>query len=474
MCVCVNKIIRDRVMFKVTVNGNFYTAESGALLSVVLSENGIWVEHPCGGKGLCKKCRVKVNGRDELCCAYKINSDITVEIPVQEKEAREEGVDTSVPNESLCLCLDIGTTTLELALVDRKNKEILKTFKAVNPQTAMGADVISRIAYATENGTAALQKCVVNKMNELISQMGVEAVKKMYVSANTTMLHILFGEDCTSLGVAPYTPKFLSSKMADAKGLGIEGVKEVESLPCIDTFVGADIVAGVYFAGEPAKGKYNLLVDLGTNTEIVLWSEQGGVCTSAASGPCFEGGNISCGMRATKGAVCGFSEGSMAVIGNTIPKGLCASGLIDVVAHLIKKGKIDSTGYMAEDFSIAYGVSLTGEDVREYQVAKSAVYSGIQTLVNELKISFADIDKAYICGGFSQGLNIKNAVFTGLIPKELQEKCVLLGNSSLSGTVKYALGNGLSEKLLKKSKYIDLAEHPFFAGAFIKNMEVFS
>ena len=462
-------------MFKVTVNGNSHTAERGELLSAVLAENGIWVEHPCGGKGLCKKCRVKVNGRDELCCAYKINSDITVEIPEQEKtEALEYSENTSRPNESLCLCLDIGTTTLEIALVDRRNKEILKTVKAVNPQIAMGADVISRISYATQNGTAALQKCVVNKINELITQMGVEAVEKMYVSANTTMLHIFFGEDCSSLGVAPYTPKFLGSKTADAKGLGIEGIKEVESLPCIDTFVGADIVAGVHLAGEPVKSKYNLLVDLGTNAEIVLWNEQGGICTSAASGPCFEGGNISCGMRATEGAVCSFSEGSMSVIGNTIPKGLCASGLIDVVAHLIKKGKIDSTGYMAEDFSIAYGVALTSEDVREYQVARSAVYSAIQTLVNELKISFDDIDKAYICGGFSQGLNIKNAVFTRLIPKALEEKCVLLGNSSLNGTVKFAVEKKTDNFLLENYKYIDLAEHPFFAGAFIKNMEVCS
>jgi ferredoxin len=168
-------------MFKVTVNGVCYTAERGELLSAVLTKNGIWVEHPCGGKGLCEKCRVKVNGRDELCCAYKINSDITVEIPEQEKtEALEYSENTSRPNENLCLCLDIGTTTLELALVDKKKKEILKKVKAVNPQIAMGADVISRIAYATEYGVVALQNCVVNKINELISQMGIEAVEKMY------------------------------------------------------------------------------------------------------------------------------------------------------------------------------------------------------------------------------------------------------------------------------------------------------
>jgi uncharacterized 2Fe-2S/4Fe-4S cluster protein (DUF4445 family) len=162
----------------------------------------------------------------------------------------------------------------------------------------------------------------------------------------------------------------------------------------------------------------------------------------------------------------------MSVIGGTKPEGLCASGLIDVIAYLVKKGKIDSTGYMAEDFSIAYGVSLTPEDVREYQVAKSAVYSAIHTLVNELKISFDDIDNAYICGGFSQSLNIKNAIFTGLVPKELEGKCVLSGNTSLMGTVKYALEGGVDKSAFEYYQYIDLAENPYFADAFIKNFEL--
>ncbi len=268
--------------------------------------------------------------------------------------------------------------------------------------------------------------------------------------------------------------KFLGSKIAPAQNLGIEGVKTIESLPCIDAFVGADIFAGMLYAGEPAKGKYNLLIDLGTNAEIVIWSEQAGVCTSAASGPCFEGGNISCGMRATEGAVCSFSEGSMSVIGSTKPEGLCASGLIDVIAYLVKKGKIDSTGYMAEDFSIAYGVSLTPEDVREYQIAKSAVFSGIKTLVKEAGVSFEDVETLYICGGFSQGLNIKNAVFTGLLPKELEEKSVLSGNTSLSGTVKYALSNTHVNIDPEKIPYIELASNSFFTDEFIKNMEVYS
>lgn len=458
-------------MFKVTVNGNLLFAEEGTLLSAVLAENGIFVEHPCGGKGLCKKCRVRVNGKDELCCAYKINSDITVEIPAQEKtEALEYSKNISIPNENLCLCLDIGTTTLELALVDNEKKEILKTLKALNPQRSMGADFISRIAYGKEKGFSPLQECVVSKINAMLLEMGVEHIEKMYVSANTVMLHMFFGENCSSLGVAPYTPVFLESRIAQAKLIGIERVSTIETLPCLSAFVGADVVAGVLFAGLPSKGKYNLLVDLGTNAELVLWSEKGGLCTSAACGPCFEGGNISCGMRATDGAISSFSEGKMSVIGNTLPKGLCASGLIDVISHLARKGRIDKSGYMAGDFSIAYGVSLTPEDVREYQTAKSAVFSAIKTLVKEAGVSFEDIENLYICGGFSQGLNIKNAVFTGLLPKELEEKCILSGNTSLSGTVKYALSKASFETDIEKIPYIELANNSFFEEEFIKNM----
>ena len=461
-------------MFKVTVNGNLFFAQGGTLLSAVLAENGIFVEHPCGGKGLCKRCTVKVNGKDELCCAYVVNSDIAVEISETEKDILTKEYSEALPKEeNLCLCLDIGTTTLELALVDKEKKEILKTLKALNPQRSMGADVISRITYGKEKGFSPLQECVVNKINAMLLEMGVEHIDKMYVSANTVMLHIFWGEDCSSLGVAPYTPVFLQSRIAEAKAVGVESVSTIETLPCLSAFVGADIVAGVLFAGLPSKGKYNLLVDLGTNAELVLWSEKGGLCTSAACGPCFEGGNISCGMRATEGAISSFSEGKMSVIGNTFPKGLCASGLIDVISHLARKGEIDKSGYMAGDFSIAYGVSLTPEDVREYQTAKSAVLSAIQTLVRELEISFDDIDKAYICGGFSQGLNIKNAVFTGLLPKELEEKCILSGNTSLSGTIKYALSDNPFPVDLKKIPYIELASNSFFSDKFIKNMEVY-
>ncbi len=460
-------------MHKIRINNETIFAEDECLLSNVLMDNGKAVAHLCGGKGICKKCSVKVNGKEELSCKYIIKSDITVELP-QEKFSvlRVEECAEITSNENLCLALDLGTTTLALALVSLNEKKVIKTLTATNPQRHFGADVMSRIEYCTKNGADKLKDAVISQINSMIGEMKVTFVPKMLVAGNATMLHILFGEKCKSLGIAPYTPVFLNGKTADAKSLGIKNVKIVECLPSIHTFVGADIVAGLNFVGMPTKGKYNLLVDLGTNAEIVLWNENSGLCTSAAAGPCFEGANISCGMGATDGAIYSYSTGKIKTIGGKAPCGICGTGLVDIIAELVRTGKIDKTGYMEREFSLSYGVSLTQADVREFQLAKSAVYSAIKTIIKEKGITFNDIECAYISGGFSQGLNIHNAIYIGLLPAELENKCSALGNSSLSGLIKYALEDSGIDKFTDKHQYLDLAQNSFFTEEFINNMEV--
>lgn len=458
-------------MYKIRINNEVYFAEDGTLLSEVLTKNSKDMEHLCGGKGICKKCSVIVNGRQELSCKYIIASDITVEIP--EKQASlymlEECFDVE-GEENTCLVLDIGTTTLALALVCLTRKKIIRSLTVANPQRIYGADVMSRIEYCTKNGVKTLHKSLVSQINLMIDEIKAPLVENMFVAGNVTMLHTFFGEDCSSIGVAPYTPRFLEGKRVSAESLCIKNVSFVESLPSIHSFVGADIVAGLEFAQMPADNKYNLLVDLGTNAEIVLFNKDSVLCTSAAAGPCFEGANISCGMGATTGAIYSYSSGVIKTIGNKPPCGICGSGLVDVIAELIKRGKIDATGYMEKDFSVAYGVTLTQGDVREYQLAKSAVYSAIVTLLNECEITFDDIEKVYVSGGFSQGMNIENAIYTGLLPMEFKDKCICVGNSSLYGLVEYAF----NKKFLKafEGKYIDLSQNNFFAEEFIKNMEV--
>jgi uncharacterized 2Fe-2S/4Fe-4S cluster protein (DUF4445 family) len=455
-------------MIKVTIDGKVYNAEKGTLLSSLLMSDGSRVNHPCGGKGICRKCTVLVDGKEELSCQYVIEKDITVTLLERGIIESSAGIEaTEKKREKAIFALDIGTTTLALAVVSADGT-VSEIATRNNPQSIYGADVISRIEYCMKNGVAWLQKILIDEINRMISSSGATA-DKMYVSGNTTMLHTFWGEDCSTLGTYPYTPVFLEGRKGDAQSLNIDGIKEIETLPCISSFVGADIVAGISCLDKPSEGKYNLLVDLGTNAEIALVGNGEIICTSAAAGPCFEGVGISCGMTATEGAICEYSENGYKTIGNKSPKGICATGLIDAIAFLLKKGIIDGTGYMENTFEIAENITLTEGDIRQYQLSKSAIYSGIVALMRSNNISFDKIEKLYISGGFSHKINMTSAVLTGLLPEELTDKYECINNSSLKGTISYALGkNDLN--WIKDARYEDMSQSTLFSELFIENM----
>lgn len=464
-------------MCKVTINNFQYDVPKGELLSDFLVDNGFSVAHICGGRGLCGKCLVIVNGESVLSCQYTIDNDITVELPCNGEVESVTGVTKSSKlSDEMCYALDIGTTTLALGLVSVDNKEVIDVATCTNPQVSFGGDVISRIDYCRENGVQRLQKALVDGINTLIDSVGGIGCDEMYVSGNTTMLHILFGENPTSLGVAPYTPVFLASQRHNGKDFGINSVKTIISLPCISAFVGADLVAGLNFADKPREGKYNLLVDLGTNAEIILFSKDEILCTSAAAGPCFEGAGINCGMSATGGAVYSFelknNKPGFKTISDKEARGICGTGLVDIISELLENCIVDETGYMAcETYNITENVYINQMDIRQYQLAKSAVYSAIIILMNIANVKFADIEGLYISGGFSSEINIENAVKTGLLPRELKEKTEPINNSSLLGTVKYAIEKNEMSEYIEKARYIDLATNSDFSDLFIENME---
>ncbi|MBQ8209113.1 MAG: DUF4445 domain-containing protein [Clostridia bacterium] len=459
-------------MHKVIINGVPQFVADGTLLSEALIKSGNGIDHPCGGKGICRKCLVSVNGKEELSCRYKIKSDIVVSLSENSEILSVTGaIETGVITEKLCFALDIGTTTLALALVSLDENKIIKVLTRTNPQRAYGADVMTRIDYCRKNGADALNKAVIAEINSMISAFGLHKIEKLCVSGNATMLHLFFGIDCSSMGVAPYTPVFLEGRIANAKELGLAGVEYVEALPSISAFVGADIVAGMNYIGMPANGRYNLLIDLGTNAEIVLFDEKSALCTAAAAGPCFEGANVSCGMSATDGAVCSYTESGIKTVGDLPAKGICGTGLVDIIAELLFDEIIDETGFMeCEQFDIADGVYLNQADIRQYQLAKSAVYSAIITLLEIRNISFDDIEKMYISGGFSAKIKIGNAVKTGLLPKELASKCVPINNSSLLGTFEYACSRNDLSVYTDNADYVDLSGNSAFADLFIENM----
>ena len=461
-------------MHKLRLNNRIIEVPDGAVLSDILIKSGEKLPHHCGGKGTCKKCLVFVNGKEEFSCQYEIKSDIDVVLPESDDILSETGVKESGDiSENCCFCLDIGTTTLALALVSLDKKEIVKVKTATNPQRAFGGDVLTRIEYCNNNDVSELQTCLINKINEMIDDIGVSTANTMYVSGNTTMLHIFFGVNPSSMGVAPYTPVFIESKEINANEIGIKNIKKVISLPCISAFVGADLVAGISYAEIPEDNKFNMLVDLGTNAEIVLYNKNELYCTSAAAGPCFEGANITCGMSATDGAIYSYANnGSYETINNTQPKGICGTGLVDIIAVLLEKGIIDETGYMdCEEYFLTNNIKITQKDIRQFQLAKSAVYSGLTAILREKEVSFKAIENLFISGGFSAKINIDNAVKTGLLPSELKDKIIVLNNSSLLGTVKYACeGNDLSF-YLKNAEYIDLSTNEIFSDLYIENME---
>ena len=458
-------------MPEITLNNKTLYTEKGVKLSDVLIKNGIYVDHPCGGKGTCGKCAVIVNGKPELSCRYVISSDVEVVLPEKNEIVSETGIENIKSiTENMCFALDIGTTTLALALVSLDDKAVIDTVTRTNPQKMYGADVISRIEFCRKSEHTELHKILIDEINSMVEYFNVGRELPLFASGNTTMLHLFFDVDPSSMGVAPYTPVFLRKQMCNGNEIGINAISRVESLPCISAFVGADIVAGLNCVDYPEDGKHNILIDLGTNAEIVLFSKNEVICTSAAAGPCFEGANISCGMSASEGAVYEYSSSGYKTIGNAAPKGICGTGLVDIVAQLLYS-EIDETGYMEnESFEIADGVSISQADVRQYQLAKSAVFSAVETLLKCKNITHNDIERVYISGGFSSKINIENAVKTGLIPKDFENKCKSLNNSSLLGTVKYACGNNRIDLIFKNAKYIDLSLAAEFSELFVENM----
>ncbi len=463
-------------MHKITLGNQILHASDGEKLSDVLLRAGLFVAHPCAGRGVCKKCTVLVNGKQELSCQYRVHENITVILSEQaDIESVTGGAFAEKQTDNICLALDIGTTTLALAVESLDEHKIQQVITRTNPQTAFGADVISRIAYCCDNGVQPLFDVLIKEINRMIAQLHMPTVNKMYVAGNTTMLHLFLNTDCTAMGVHPYTPTFLASQCIKAEKLGINGVAEIITLPNISAFVGADLVAGLNLVAEPADGKYSLLVDLGTNAEVILFSNTSILCTAAAAGPCFEGANISQGMPATDGAITAFSLDNgipkTQTVGNAPAKGICGTGLIDIIAELLKHEVIDESGYMEdESFEVAPDVFLEQADVRQFQLAKSAVYSAMMALLQQKNIRLTDVETLYISGGFSAKINIENAVFCGLLPAELKDKCAVLHNSSLLGTVHYACEQNDLDEIVKKSIYTDLATDPVFSQMFIENM----
>jgi len=482
------------------------SAQAGSDLLSVLRDNGFNIYSPCGGNGICGKCEVLVKGEGEVnSCQYIIERDMDIVIPGNREANILSAQHTHTvkvpfaPGEKvrdhpwpLGIAVDLGTTTIVFYLVNLITGAQVCVRSIINPQTRYGADVISRINYTLKekDGLKKLHDEVVNAFNSQIEYMAgfasvtPEEIVKITVTGNPTMLHLLAGVDPSPIAFAPFTPAFTGTKILSATEAGLQcnQVADIILLPSVSAYVGADIVAGLTSL-QPSDSYRNFLyLDIGTNGEMALVTPDRVYCCATAAGPAFEGGNISCGMGGLEGAISEVGEEGYTTIGDGIPAGICGSGLLDIVAFLVDKGIIDQDGCMEKDFiivdadrtSTGKAVVLTPGDVREVQLAKSAIASGISILFERADLNPSGTDALFIAGGFGNYINTGSALRIGLIPPEFNGKIIPVGNASGTGAVlalKSVFFMGIIEKLLGKTEYIELSTADTFPEHFAMNMK---
>lgn len=461
---------------------------AGRLLSDYLSEAGHSVASPCGGAGVCGKCRVKVlagvffsrrhpeeplppdeEGCVPACCALCPQEGGVVAL----FEEKGDGLtlSTYAPPHSqkgalsgYGVALDLGTTTLAAVLVDRASGRWLASTSCLNPQKHFGADVISRIAAAEKGHLADLQRVVLESVRELIEYLTKEhpcRPEELVVAGNPTMLHLFAGISPSGMGVYPFTPAFLEEKVLSGEALALP-VERVTLLPSASAFLGSDVLCGAALLRMTEQEAPTLLADIGTNGELLLCTGKARrnrlFAASTAAGPALEGANISCGIGGVAGAVSAVKKGRtpgapvfFRTVGNAPAVGLCGSGLLDLCALLLEEGLLDETGYLEKGDYTLVGVhekedvrrfaqektpiTLTGADIRELQLAKSALRAGVETLLALSGLSEEDIGKVYLAGGLGYYLNKQSACRIGLFPYTFLPVMEAVGNTSLAAAV---------------------------------------
>lgn len=462
-----------------------------SLLDDILIKAGLKITRPCGGRGVCGKCKVKASGAlspissDEkrllskeeieegfrLACRTTVSGNASITLNIKKDPIRgitggylPEFEKKPLTGEKNCFCaaIDIGTTTIAAYFYKMPECICVKQICAENPQSQFGADVISRIQYANEGGLNALQKAVQNKIDEMKKDFA-KPVEETVITGNTTMLHLLTGLDPSGIAAAPFTPKSLFGQWQNSVYLA----------PCISAYVGADITTAI-LASEMQKDSSSLLIDIGTNGEMAYWDGQKLTCCSTAAGPAFEGAGIYNGMAALPGAIdhVWAENGKLcySTIDNIKPSGICGSGLIDAVFSMLKLKIIDETGYMEEDCDIGgSGIIITPEDIRRVQLAKAAIRAGIEILVPEA----GKAECVYIAGGFGSYVDIDSCIGIGLLPPAFRDKIKILGNAAGNGAAMILQSSDClkkAEEIAKNAETTELSYHPEFMEQYMEQM----
>lgn len=405
--------------------------------------------------------------------------------------------------------IDIGTTSVVVCLVNLYTKEVIDKASSGNAQIKYGADVINRIIYSTKrDGLKTLNDAIINEtINPLLdivykrNSINKHDVVSIVASGNTTMTSLFLGVHCDYLRMEPYIPAFLKSPklMADDIGLHTNSSAYLYLAPCVASYVGGDITAGVLSAGIWSTEENILFIDLGTNGEIVFGNKDYMMSCACSAGPAFEGGGISCGMRAASGAIEKIKidrdtlKPTLKIIGECEPIGICGSGIIDLICQLMISKVIDRRGKIHRDikndrirfneyeigeyvlafkdeYNIENDIVINEVDIDNFIRAKGAIYSGAYTLVESLGMDFTVLDKVYIAGGIGNNLDIENSILIGLLPDIDREKFEYIGNSSLVGSYLALISKDAKNKLEEigsQITYVELSVYPTYMDEFI-------
>ena len=472
----------------------------GRTLAELLSEAGDPVSQPCGGNGKCGKCRVLASGElsepssEELmllgdyaqkgyrlaCVARALGrAEVTCE---SENAAAEAGNAAIMPEilspvaDGVAVAIDVGTTTVAVMALDAATAKPIATSAFINPQRAMGADVMSRLSAICTDSSAA------EKMRESLSARLAEAIgsicptppTSLAVCGNTVMEHILCSLDARGIAAYPFTPASLLGgeyklPFADASAY---------LFPCVAGYVGGDVTAGIVACGLDRTDENILLLDLGTNGELAL-SHDGRVYTaSAAAGPAFEGGNLECGMCAGKGAIerVWLEDGEIkwSSRDGQEPIGICGSAALDALAAMLETEIVDETGAMDDDrYEFTDKVWISDADVRALQLAKAAICAGVRTLCHAAGISEASITRVLIAGSFGAHLDPASALRIGIVPRSLEGRIEAVGNTALNGAALWLTDAAYRQRLeaLKdKLEHVELSLSRKFNEYYIEEM----
>ena len=543
-----------RVTFK--PDNKSIVIHAGATVMEAAAQAGIIINAVCGGTGTCKKCQVKLLTEDKnvLACQHRIGGNLEVMVPLTsrffEQRILEHGTNrlfelspsiskkfienktvvyrdhTAIASEPgdttgqiYGVAIDIGTTTVVAKLIDLTDGQVKATAASGNPQIAYGDDVISRISYSqTEQGLSDLHDVVVYCVNMLIKQLCVQSricpehIYEITVAGNTTMNHIFLKLPVKQLGQAPYNAFSVAAfdRVAGEMRIKINPAGNIHTIENIAGFVGSDTVAVATAVAMDEAEKMTLVVDIGTNGELILGTKDRMYAASCAAGPALEGARISQGSRAVDGAiervVLNSDDIDLDVIGNKPPRTICGSGLIDAVALMVELGIVDSTGRFVNPlqtglagklppkilariieqpdgqyaFVLAYSsggddkpVLLTQKDIRETQLAKAAIRAGIKLLQRKFGIRDSDIEQVLLAGAFGNYIRRKSAREIGLLPNVPLERIHFVGNAASSGAqiiLTNKMCRQLAGKLARRIKYVEIANEPEFSTEFAESM----